>query len=71
MTHLLLPVASALLSTFHAPAGPDSAPERREDLPVLFLLFCVACAAMTAHEALRPAMTSLILPIETVIVPQL
>ena len=69
MTHLLLPYASAFLA---APSGKwDRLPERSGGLPLLFLVFCLACAALSVVELLWPPAATAVLTFETVIIPQL
>ncbi len=71
MTHLLLPVASAFLAAPNASGRRGSLPERSDGLPVLFLLFCIACAAISILETFWPAVAVAVSAIEAVIVPQL
>lgn len=71
MTHLLLPVASAFLAAPYASGKRDSLPERGGGLPILFLLFCIACAALSVVELLWPPAAAAVLAVETVVFPQL
>ena len=65
-----LPVAIAFLA-FPASRRRNSLPEKSDGLPVLFLLFCVICAAVSVLEALWPSMATAVSAIEAVIAPQL
>ena len=72
MTHLLLlPVASAFLATPCASGDRGSHRDERDSLPVSFLIFCAACAALSVVEVLWPPADAAVFSVETVMVSQL
>ncbi len=68
MANLLLPVASVFLAAPMFWAGAMARPESGSTPP---LVFCVACATLTAVEALWPPASAAAQAVEPVLVPLL
>ena len=71
MTHLLLPITSVFLVTPISSSERDPGPDRGGAPPFVFLIFCLACAALSVLEALWPSMSDAVAAIQALVMPQL
>ena len=71
MTHLVLPVVAAFLPPPIAPDSPEAGPDRRADLPFMFIVLCVVCVALLVGEILWPSLSATLGKLDLMLVSQL
>ena len=71
MTHLVLPVVAAFLAAPLAPGKPGFDPDRKADLPLVFVVFCALCMGLMLCEALWPPLPAALSTLDMTLVSQL